>query len=618
MKSRFRSLHFLAVVIALLVSHSYGQRFRFAWLSDTHVGSLTGEADLRASVHDINSLTGIAFVIVSGDVTEMGSDQQLVLAKAILDSLQRPYHIIPGNHDTKWSESGCTEFGRLWGSDKFTFQFGGYDFIGMHQGPIMKMGDGHFPPEDIRWLDSVLTHLPRKDQPLFFITHYPLDSSIDNWYQVTDRLKQYNTQVALVGHGHRNRVLNFEGIPGVMGRSNLRGRDARGGYTLVDVGTDTISFAERTPQGGTAAPWDKIPLERRDYRADTTTYARPDFSINQQYPNVKLAWRVNTDYTIASTPAVWKDLAIVGNASGTVAAFSLKDGSRRWSFTTHATVYSTPDATDGKVVFGSSDRFIYCLDAESGKLVWKLETQAPVVAAPTIVQGTVYVGGSGGSFRAIDLASGNLKWEFNGVGGFVETKPLVYRDRVIFGAWDTFLYALHTRDGSLAWKWSNGNPGLLFSPAACWPVASDGKIFIAAPDRYLTAINAEDGKTVWRTNRFQVRETVGVSADGMRVYARCMVDTVIAFSPSASSFSPFWAQSCSYGYDIDPSMPIEKDGVLFFGTKNGLIIALDAESGKVLWKHRVGETVVNTLVPLDAHHIIASDLDGRVMLVTAD
>src|SRR5690349_7134210 len=31
--------------------------FKFAWLSDTHVGATTGEQDLRAAVSDINSLT---------------------------------------------------------------------------------------------------------------------------------------------------------------------------------------------------------------------------------------------------------------------------------------------------------------------------------------------------------------------------------------------------------------------------------------------------------------------------------------------------------------------------------------------------------------------------------
>ncbi len=88
--------------------------FRFAWLSDTHVGSSTGEEDLRAAVHEINCLTGLSFVVVSGDVTEYGSREQLRLAKEILDGLKLPAHVIPGNHDTKWSESGATDFPRLW------------------------------------------------------------------------------------------------------------------------------------------------------------------------------------------------------------------------------------------------------------------------------------------------------------------------------------------------------------------------------------------------------------------------------------------------------------------------------------------------------------------------
>ena len=38
------------------------QPFRFAFLSDVHVGSLTGQEDLRATVQDMNSVTGLSFV----------------------------------------------------------------------------------------------------------------------------------------------------------------------------------------------------------------------------------------------------------------------------------------------------------------------------------------------------------------------------------------------------------------------------------------------------------------------------------------------------------------------------------------------------------------------------
>ena len=60
--------------------------------------------------------------------------------------------------------------------------------------------------------------------PIIFMNHYPQDSSLNNWYDAIDRLKQKNIQLILCGHGHSNRQLNFEGIPGIMGRSNLRAR----------------------------------------------------------------------------------------------------------------------------------------------------------------------------------------------------------------------------------------------------------------------------------------------------------------------------------------------------------------------------------------------------------
>jgi len=48
-----------------------------------------------------------------------------------------------------------------------------------------------------------------------------------------------------------------------------------------------------------------------------------DFSVNSRYPKVRALWTYDTGYTIASTSAVWKDMAIVGDASGKVYALSL-------------------------------------------------------------------------------------------------------------------------------------------------------------------------------------------------------------------------------------------------------------------------------------------------------
>ena len=607
-------LSFLLLLPLLLFAES--APFRFAWLSDTHVGSTNGEQDLRAAVHDINSLTGLSFVVVSGDVTEYGSREQLTLAKEILDGIKIPCHIIPGNHDTKWSESGATDFPRIWQQDRFVFEQGGFCFIGMHQGPLMKMGDGHWAPQDVRWLDETLKKLP-KDQPIIFITHYPIDDGIANWYVVLDLLKRYNTQAILCGHGHANHHFLFEGVPGVEGRSNLRARAPVGGFNLVEINDGKLTASEHAIGQETKPPWHSVVLQKHDYASGPNQYPRPDFSVNSRYPNVKILWTYDTGYTISSSPAVWQDLAMVGDASGTVYALALRSGQVRWKFKCQNAMYATPDVSGNLVVFASTDGNVYALEAATGKEVWRYTSGRPIVASPRIAEGMVYIGSSEGVFRALDLASGKLRWQFDGLAGFVETKPLVYDGKVIFGAWDSYLYALDAKTGKLAWKWKGDKPGTLLSPAACWPVAANGKVFIVAPDRKMTALDARTGEQIWRTGTYVVRESIGLSQDQTRFYVRAMNDFIYALSTSAANPEKIWEINAGFGYDINSAMLAEKDGVVFYGTKNDLLLALDARTGAIKWEDKLGSGVMNTVVPLSSTQVLTTDFDGKVALVEA-
>jgi outer membrane protein assembly factor BamB len=589
---------------------------RFIWLSDTHVGSQTGEADLRRSVADINSLTGYKFVIISGDITEFGGHEQFLLAKSILDGLHLPLYIEPGNHDCKWSESGATEFARVFGSDRFVFDAGGFCFIGMHEGPIMKMGDGHWSPQDVRWLKATLAGLP-KGQPLIFVTHYPVNDQLDNWYIVLDELKKYNIQAILVGHGHRNEKENFEGVPGVMGRSNLRVLPTPSGYSLVEIKDGTLTVAERNPGRGTKRPWDTIKLEKHDFWEMTNHWPRPDFSVNLKYPDIVEQWVFDSKWTMASSPAVAAGQLFAGDASGRMRALSLKTGEPQWEFTSGGPIYSTPAAEGKKLVFASTDGNIYAVKTTSGKELWRFQTGRPDVASPVIHSNIVYIGASDGKFRALDLETGKLKWEYPGVGGFVETRPLVSHGEVIFGAWDDYLYALNATNGQFLWKWRGkrqGSLGMMYSPAAFWPVEAHNKIFVAAPDRYLTALDLVTGQEIWRTKKWQVRESIGLSEDSKRFYVRTMNNTsVFAFSTAADHPDQLWDLDTHVDYDINSAMLVEKDGVLYYGTKNGLLMAMDPRSGTMLWEHKLGVTVLNTVVPLDdPNEVIVSDIDGKV------
>lgn len=626
---KFTAVALILVMFAAAVPACSRGPLRFAWLSDTHVGSDRGADDLRAAVADINKTAGLRFVLVTGDVTEMGSFEELRQAKSLLDGLRLPYHIIPGNHDTKWSESGATDFPRLWGSDRFVFASGGFRFIGLAQGPVMRMGDGHWAPQDVRWLDGLLEEKGAKDRPTVFVTHYPLDESIANWYVVLDKLKTVPTAVVLVGHGHRNRAMDFEGVPGVMSRSILGTKDVAPGYTVVEIGAKAMTFSERTGSK-TLPPWHTIELDKSrvpmaaggretgggEGRAGSPP--RPDFSVNGLYPHVRSLWQYDAGWTIASSAAVNGETVIVGDASGAVRALRVADGSVAWKFHSGGPVYSTPDVGGGRVVFGSTDGAVYALDAATGGLAWKVGTSRPVVACPRIADGMVFIGSSDHVFRAIDLATGRSVWSHAGIEGFVETRPLVADGKVVFGAWAGRLYALDEKTGQLAWTWQGDRPSPLYSPAACWPVAANGRVFIVAPDRRMTALELTTGREVWRTDRWAVRESLGLSEDGKRVYVRTTQDIVTAVSTVAGSPESAWETNAGFGYDINSAMLVEKDGVVFYGTKNGLLLALDAATGAVKWKHRVGVALLGTVTPLSGREAVVTDLDGRVSLVVSD
>ncbi len=604
----------LLLISLILIGCSDSRSFKFAFFSDTHVSEGgSGESDLIAAVQDVNQHSGIDFVIIAGDITEADIGNNLDKAKAALEKLDVPYYIIPGNHDTKWTESAGQKFFALWGDDKFVFEHGGLRFIGLHQGPEMRMADGHFAPQDLRWLDSTLQAMPHPDQPLIFVTHYPINPSVDNWYKFLEIIEDYNPRLVIHGHGHRNRQSDYYGIPGVMSRSTLRAGAENGGYNIVQVHTDSIYFREKVIGGEMKPAWCRLTLDRNNtVRAEEDL---PDFSVNDNFPEIDVKWTYEAGFTVTASPAVYKEKVMVGDAAGTMHCLNLKSGEMLWQFKSKNRIYAGAAAAEDRTVFASADSNIYCLDVAKGKQLWKIKTGAPNVAVPLIEDGTVYIGSSDHIFRAIDLESGAIKWTFDEVKGYVESKPVIYQNKIFFTAWDESVYALNLDDGSLEWKWQGGRPGLLYSPAACRPVAAHGKLFIVAPDRVMTAINTETGKTIWRSDQFQVRESIGISEDQNQVFARCMQDTIVAVSAKADKYQKIWADHFAFGYDIAPSSVVAKSGTAFVSTKNGLIIAFDGSSGKLKWKYKLSNSLINTLHPLNSKLIVASGLNGKVYLL---
>lgn len=609
----------IALALCATVLGAQDKPIRFALFSDLHYSEGSQSVnDLRACVRDVNSIGGIDFVLVAGDLTDFGSDEELAAVKGILDSLAYDYYVVAGNHDAKWSESGCDTFKNIFGYESFEFKKHGWRFIGCNSGPDMRMAPALIPRESMEWLKSL-----EPGEPTVFLNHYPQDTSVLNYFDVTRELKRIGTRLEVGGHWHNNTILDYDGIPGVLGRSTLKSRNSAG-YNLFTMEDGHVTARERRVFDSSSVllePWYEADLKeikdtvKYDKDGLPASYPWMRYDVNEDNP-VREAWKIKEDSNIAAGFARDGKYAYYATESGFVKCRSLKDGSLKWKSSFPGKIFSTP-ALEGKIlVFGCADGFIYALNAKDGKTLWKVKAGKSVLGSPEIFDGKAFIGASDGVFRAIDLKSGEVAWEYAGVKGFVECKPFVDKSQVVFGTWGNKLYSLDTGTGKFQWEWTCEKPSRMYSPAAVWPVKSDGKIFIAVPDRRLYVLDSSTGKELKHFDML-AREAVGISEDGNTVYCKSMWHKLTAIDTKSLDIN--WQVETGAGYEISPTSIPEINGVgVIMPTDKGNIICFDSESGRKLWAHKLSIALVNPLRTWKEGkeaNILASTMDGTIALL---
>ena len=609
----------LTVVLAVLaIMQGWAQKpFTFAQITDIHLNSNDPKPleYLMTSIADINQNPDIDFVLVTGDLADNGDNASLEQLDSALKTLNKKYYVVTGNHETTWSESGMAKFSELFGSERLEFEHNGVLFLGFTTGHFIKMALGHVAPHDLTWLAEEVNN-KGKGKQVFLVTHYPITKGdIDNWSEATDAIRKLNVKVFIGGHYHRNRALFYDGIPGFLSRSNLKDGNGKTGYSLCHVTADSLTIAEKNP-GEAPRQWGGISLKKQYYDPQGHADEYPDFSSNATYASkVGEVWRIKSGRSIYASATCWKDRVFVGDVTGLMTAYDKATGKECWHFLADKKIVGTPAVVSGTLVFGSTGDRIYGIDARTGRELWQIKTDLPIMGAVASGGKTAYIGGSDHKMHAIDARTGKERWTFDGVKGYIVTRPLLTQGMVVFGAWDSKLYALNQQDGSLLWTWNHPKGGLHYSPAQVWPVANKEAIFIADPQRALTAIGLKDGKTLWRTFQSKVRESIGMSADGQRIYAKTMQDSIVCYRATASEVKEVWATDCGFGYEHASTMLPEVNGTVYSSTKDGLIVALDNKTGRLKWTYKVGASLVNTVTPAGKRHIITTSTDGDIVML---
>lgn len=184
-----------------------------------------------------------------------------------------------------------------------------------------------------------------------------------------------------------------------------------------------------------------------------------------------------------------------------------------------------------------------------------------------------------------------VEWEFQ-TEGPVWSIPTVSEGVVYFGSDDQHLYAIDLQTHQLLWKFAT--QGIIRSQ----PAVHNGLVYITSDDGALYAVFTHTGQQAWQrdignfTAREQ-RETMGNSPDpngydyvqsspvvsGGLVYAGSMDGSVYAVN--AASGEIVWTYATK---DRVRATPAVAEGVVYVGSWDGSLYALDATSGEFIWQ----------------------------------
>ncbi len=260
-----------------------------------------------------------------------------------------------------------------------------------------------------------------------------------------------------------------------------------------------------------------------------------------------------------------RGLQASNSQAGETSAFDTGMIKPQWRFACEDEIRGSLAIANEMVYVPSYDHNLYALEQNSGKFVWKYAAENGIGASPLIVEGNV----------------------------------------VVFGSTDTVVYGVDARTGRLAW--TVPTQGKVYSS----PASEFGHIFIGSDDRNLYAIHALSGRLSWKfmaDGAIRVRPAIG---ENMIIFA-CQQGMVYALNLNREVRWRFRARRAFL------SSPVIHDGLVYIGSVDWNLYALDLRSGWSAWRYRAGGPIISTPAVWNKQicfgstdgYLYALDLDG--------
>lgn len=277
-----------------------------------------------------------------------------------------------------------------------------------------------------------------------------------------------------------------------------------------------------------------------------------------------------------------------------------------WSYSGDAaTFYSSPAVVGNRVYATSADKgvftdtgAIYCLDADRGGVVWQAapEGYRASFSSPA-VSGKYLVCGEGLHFTedarivCLDVTrDGAVLW-LHQTKSHVESSPCIYKNRVYVGAGDDGYYCLELEPdaaGAAKVVWHVG--GDRYRDAESSPVVQDGKVYVGLgmDGTAVCCLDADTGAELWRTSTpYPVFAPPSLAKGKLFVG---MGNGNFIESAEAAREEELAKLKADGKSEAELAEAAKRLGPV------GEVWCLDAVTGVVEWRFRVGRTVLGAVV----------------------
>lgn len=604
-----KSYLILLLFIQSLVS---GQSLQFGVIAAPEIGDKESETKLNSVVQIINSQENLEFTIVSGNISAKGKNSELEKAKNILEKINSKYFVLPGESDSHYSESGSTKITELFGNDKFIYETGSSLFIGFNSS-INRQTGGHLKPEDYKWLKENLSERDSTNNIYLFVYHNP-QNEIDNGFKITSLLNRFNKSVIFYGSAKEYNVENILNIPFISIPQLSSNKNPV--IHIFESRNDSLFIYE--PAKGSNKLLNKISLLKKG----TAQIIDSSSFINYE---TEILWNYDLNYTLEAGILTAGNLIYACDRSGLITCID-STGNVVWEYDSFGTIINKPVVADGIFAVATLQGDLLTLDAATGESIQTIGFD-DIITSPLITieyngptnfmipkltgsKAAVVLGTSSGKLYCYDLETLQQIWVYDKVKGMIAAQPVYVQNKIIFPAFDNSLYCIDSRQGWLNWKW-NGLKKVQDFPVLCNPVANNDNVYIVSPNGSVFAIDLLLGRTVWENEKLIAYESIGISEIGHRLFIKSQDDKFHIISAKTSN----WVKEINmkYGSDKTNCSPIEYNGKVIFGTKNGNVYLVD-ENFKYKKLFFMGAGAVHTIQHFKDNMFAASNTDGSIVL----